>query len=106
MIDVKALVGALASAVREQPELRRELVEALGVSAGAEPDRYLSVKRYAELHSIGESTTRAAIRDGRLEATKIGGSVRVKTSAVIGPKQADSPTARAERAWSKVAGSR
>lgn len=45
---------------------------------------YVTVNDYARQRSISTSTVRAAIRDGRLAAMRIGRSVRISADAEIG----------------------
>ncbi len=102
-VNRRELALELVAAVREDAKLRGELVAALGVQAV--PERFLSVRAYAELHGKGQSSIRAAIRDGRLEAVRNGGSVRIRAGALIAaPKAADTPRARADRAWGALHG--
>ena len=80
MIDVLALLDALVDHVRRDPELRRKFVEALALE-NREP--LLAIKPWARAHSLGESTVRRAISEGRLPVTRIGRSVRIAAEAVI-----------------------
>lgn len=94
-VDVKALVRAVVDAVKADPELRRELAVALGIEerrAG-----HLTVQAYATRHSLGVSTVRRAIREERLDAVKIGRSVRIPTDATIAKSPRDAAIERAER---------
>ena len=45
---------------------------------------HVTVAAYAAKHSLGVSTVREAIREGRLPAVKIGRAVRVPAEAQIG----------------------
>jgi excisionase family DNA binding protein len=61
----------------------------------------VTVQAFAAAHSISASTVRAAIRDGRLPAVKVGRAVRVRGDAEIGRpvtrNHAEAPAVRAER---------
>jgi excisionase family DNA binding protein len=54
----------------------------------------LTVAEYARRWSLGQSTVRAAIREGRLEHVRIGRAVRIPAAAKIG-KDVDATTERA-----------
>ena len=60
--------------------VRRVLREEL---AAMKPAALLTVEDYALARSISQSTVRGAIREGRLEVTRIGRSVRVASGAEI-----------------------
>lgn len=70
---------------------------AAALSRAARPanDEYLTVAEYARRYAISESTVRTAIREGRLEHTRIGRAVRVPAAAKIGASAPDSATERA-----------
>lgn len=72
-----AFAADLEAAVRAV--VRDELERRAG-GAGAE---LVTVAAYAGRRSISKSTVRAAIADGRLEAVKIGRSVRIPANAAI-----------------------
>ena len=78
--------------------VRRVLREEL---AAMKPAALLTVEDYADARSISQSTVRAAIREGRLEATRIGRSVRVASGAEISKSLSsdleNSPAVRAAR---------
>ncbi len=83
--------------------VRRVLREEL---AAMKPAGLLTVEDYALAQAISQSTVRAAIRDGRLEVTRIGRAVRVASgaeiaSAAVEPK---SVIAKAERKLGLVKG--
>ena len=101
----------------------RPLVRALAVEAvtsvlaaqrsrdGADPARQLvTMAVFAQMRGVSLSTVRAAIRDGRLTATKIGRSVRVAADATLGtPVHAVNsarPAARAARILGLVGGAK
>jgi excisionase family DNA binding protein len=72
--------------------------------AAAPSDELVTMAMFARRRSISESTVRAAIRDGRLEAVKIGRAVRVRGDAQLGkPARSsgnasnDTPRTRAAR---------
>lgn len=62
--------------------VRDELASALA-SRAAEAPTLVTVAAYAAARSISPSTVRAAIRDGRLPATRIGRAVRLDSTAEI-----------------------
>jgi excisionase family DNA binding protein len=76
--DLEAVVARLVRA-----EVDRRLAE-LGVT-GAPPawPALVTVAAYAAARSISPATVRAAIREGRLEAHRIGRAVRVPAAAEI-----------------------
>jgi excisionase family DNA binding protein len=86
--------------------VRRVLPEVLAATrAVPAADELVTMETFARRWSISESTVRAAIRDGRLPAVKIGRAVRVRGDAQIGTPapsssastNADTPRARAAR---------
>lgn len=91
----------LAAALREDSELRAELVAALDLAGReAPPSRHLTVAAFAASRSIGKSTVRRAIREHRLEVVRVGRSVRVPADAAIAASArttADAAMQRAER---------
>jgi hypothetical protein len=84
-IDTRELVRELVAAVRADADLRRQLVEALGVETVKANDRYVSPATYAREHVLGVSTVRAAIRAKRLPAVRVGRAVRIPADAQIAP---------------------
>lgn len=85
--------------------VREELEQLLAArDRDATPD-LLTVRSYAERHSISQSTVRQAIRDGRLQAQRIGRAVRVPARGVIAPRaDAETPDAVALRILAGGAG--
>lgn len=86
--------------------VRRVLPEVLAATrAVPAADELVTMETFARRRSISESTVRAAIRDGRLPAVKIGRAVRVRADAQIGTPapslsastSSDTPRARAAR---------
>ena len=53
-----------------------------GLPAAAHPRQCLRIPTVAELLDVSPSTVRRLIRDGRLEAIRIGSSVRVTEASV------------------------
>jgi excisionase family DNA binding protein len=100
-LDVRALVGAIAEAVRQDPALAAELRAALGAEAPAE---LVTVAEYARIRSVATSTVRRAIREGRLDATRIGRAVRVRADAEIGAPTRTATTTPRARALAILAG--
>jgi excisionase family DNA binding protein len=82
---------AVRRAVRDELAARQPTAELVTIAA------------FARQRSISIGTVRNAIRDGRLEATKIGRAVRVRADAAIGkaarpvPAGPETPVARAAR---------
>lgn len=80
--------------------VRRVVREELASERSTRAD-LVTVQAFAAAHSISPSTVRAAIRDGRLQAVKVGRAVRVRADAGIGRpvelNRADAPAVRAER---------
>jgi excisionase family DNA binding protein len=87
------------SVARSLADLIRGIVrQELDQRAAESAVRHLTVSAYAATHSLGKSTVRTAIREGRLPVERIGRAVRVRADAVIAPRAAtESATARAER---------
>lgn len=83
--------------------VRKVLRECAELAAAAPADELVTMATFARRRSISESTVRAAIRDGRLPAEKIGRAVRVRADAQIGKPapsssaSSDTPRARAAR---------
>jgi hypothetical protein len=74
----------LAAALREDSELRAELVAALDLAGReAPPSRQLTVEAFAASRSIGKSTVRRAIREHRRDVVRVGRAIRVPANAVI-----------------------
>jgi excisionase family DNA binding protein len=99
-------MGAIEQLLAEVQALRAELAE----SRAERRTAYVTIVDFARSHDLGVSTVRAAIRDGRLAATKIGRSVRIAADAVIGKPvragEATSAAARRERVLAIVRGGR
>lgn len=102
-VDRRALGRELVAAVREDRDLRRELAAALELGARAD---LVSVAAFAAARSISQSTVRAAIREGRLEATKIGRAIRIATDATIRSTTDRDATSLADRRLGVVQGGR
>ncbi len=66
--------------------VRRVVREELAAAQAQPAEQFVTIAVYADAHSIGESTVRAAIRDGRLPSTKIGRAVRISSTAKIAGK--------------------
>ena len=64
--------------------VRRVIREELAAAAKPCADDHITIADYAVARSISPSTVRAAIRDGRLPAVKIGRAVRVPANIEIG----------------------
>lgn len=79
--------------------VRRVVREELAAARPAPADEMVTIATFARMRAISKSTVRAANRDGRLQATKIGRAVRVRANAQIGEPTAgtDTPAARAAR---------
>jgi len=100
----KALDAVIESVVR------RVMREELAAVRATPADEMLTIETFARMRAISKSTVRAAIRGGRLQATRIGRAVRVRSDAQIGEPAAaagsgapaaaagsDTPAARAMR---------
>lgn len=92
----KALEVVIESVVRRV--VREELAAVRAAPAG----EMVTIERFARMRAISKSTVRAAIRGGRLQATRIGRAVRLRSDAQIGESAAaaprsDTPAARAMR---------
>ena len=95
------IIGLVEAAVSLVRRIVREEIE----RSNAERDDasvYITVKNYAQKHSISRSTVKAAIKDGRLPVTRIGRSVRILASALIRPRdrsaeELDEVTLKVER---------
>jgi excisionase family DNA binding protein len=93
------LARELAAALREDSELRAELVAALDLAGReAPPSRQLTVEAVAASRSIGKSTVRRAIREHRLEVVRVGRAVRVPADAVIAAPARTTTDAAMQRA--------
>jgi len=69
----------------ELRELVRAVVrEELAAVKPLAPVELVTVAEYARRRSISTSTVRAAIREGRLDAQRIGRAVRIQADAAIG----------------------
>lgn len=99
IVDMHAFACALADLARRDPAVRRNLATAFGVSRDDQPPeaKLVTVAAYAAQHSLGNSTVRRAIREGRLAVQRIGRSVRIPADAVIANRRPDAVMARAER---------
>jgi excisionase family DNA binding protein len=75
----------LRSLVRE--EAREAMREVLAARA-AGVDELVTIAAFARARSISPSTVRKALRDGRLDATRIGRSIRIHAGASIRPRSA------------------
>lgn len=71
--------------------VRRVVREELAAIAKPITGDKITIAAYAAARSISPSTVRAAIRDGRLAAMKVGRSVRVPADAEIGVQVHASP---------------
>jgi excisionase family DNA binding protein len=93
-----------------EPLLRRVLREELAATRDEPPTELVTVAMFAAEHSIAPATVRAMIKDGRLEATRIGKrAIRVRRDALIAPTtraravaSADTPAERARRLVEKL----
>ena len=74
----------LDAALREL--VRQEVERALGELRPADHRRLITVRDWCRARSLGASTAREAIREGRLASTRIGRAVRVWSDAEIVPR--------------------
>lgn len=104
---LRGLLKDAIAVLRDDPELREELSHVLS-AADRTPARYLSPRAFAEQHSLGVSTVRELIRDGRLPAIRIGRCVRIAADAQIAPvaatKHIETTDSRADRRLGLVRG--
>lgn len=93
--DASPLDAQIRAIVRD--EIQRALAD-LGASAAPE---LVTMAEYARARSISVTTVRAAIRDGRLEAHRIGRAVRVRARDEIA-RPVGAQTDRSEAARRKL----
>ncbi len=68
----------------------------------AQPEM-ITMREFGRRHSVSENTVRNMIRDGRLDAVKIGAAVRIRADAAVGkpapraPNVIDTPRERAAK---------
>lgn len=95
MSALDGLRALIAEVVRE--EVRHALADATKPTSS----HLNTVKAYSSARSISVSTVRAAIREGRLPAVRVGRAVRIPADAElsrpISPKQTATRTSRADR---------
>lgn len=89
----KAFEAVLESVVR------RVVREELAATRTALADEMVTIATFARMRAISKSTVRAAIREGRLPATRIGRAVRIRANAQIGEPTAGMDTPAARAAW-------
>lgn len=99
-----SLIDQIADRVADRIVPR--LVAALAGAPAA--DELVPPATFARMRSISVSTVRAAIREGRLPATKIGRAVRIAADAQIGravnrpTTNEDTPQMRAAKLWARL----
>jgi excisionase family DNA binding protein len=106
---VEALHTLTAEIVRSE-EFRTALRDVVSEVLAARPTEMVSVETFAAEHSLCTATVRAMIRDGRLQATRIGKrAVRIRRDATIGrsasgpaPPGAETPAAIADRILARL----
>jgi excisionase family DNA binding protein len=98
-IDLEAVIELIAERIAERVVGR--VVDHLAGRPEPGPE-LITMREFARRHSISETTVRAMIKDGRLDAVKIGAAVRVRANAQIGKpasvasqNRGDTPRARA-----------
>jgi excisionase family DNA binding protein len=109
-VDRRALARELIAALNDDPTLRSELISTLRATAN-DIGQLVTVGEYARQKSISCSTVRAAIREGRLKAVRIGRAVRIPIDADLGvqiacKQSANTTSARADRILGLVGGQR
>jgi hypothetical protein len=83
MSALEQLLNLVRRVVRE--DFRQVVREELIAHASPPATELVSVATFAAEHSLCEATVRAMIRDGRLQATRIGKrAVRIRRDATIG----------------------
>jgi len=80
-IDLDAMIDMIAERIAERVAAR--VGDRLGEPADTSPD-LVTMREFARRNSISETTVRAMIKDGRLDAVKIGAAVRIRVDAQIG----------------------
>ena len=99
-----ALEVLVRRVVREELTAHRERVDAVRASDA------VTMTVFAQMRGVSVSTVRAAIRDGRLSATKIGRAVRIAADAKLGTPvhavNSAKPAARAARILGLVGGAK
>ena len=104
-IDLEAVIDMIAERIAERVAAR--VGDRLGEPPDAGPD-LVTMREFARRNSISETTVRAMIKDGRLDAVKIGAAVRIRVDAQIGksapraPAVAGTPQARAAGILRKI----
>ncbi len=99
-IDVDALLDMIVERLADRIAGRIEQRSA--ERADAQPE-LITMREFGRRHSICETTVRNMIRDGRLDAVKIGAAVRIRADAVVGkpapraPNVIDTPQERAAK---------
>jgi hypothetical protein len=79
------------------PVVRQVVREELAAVSAAPATEMVSVGTFAAEHALCAATVRAMIRDGRLEATRIGKrAVRIRRDAKIGPSATGQASADAK----------
>lgn len=78
-----------------RPLIERVVREVLSERDKPASDAHLTVAEYARRYSISQSTVRAAIREKRLEHTRIGRAVRIPADARISSSSVDDARAAA-----------
>ena len=79
--------------------VREEIFACASESA---PPQYLTVAAFAAARSIGQSTVRKAIREGRLESIRIGRAVRISSKMEIGRRKSSDRDIAWERAAKRL----
>lgn len=99
-IDLDGVLELIADRIADR--LADRVADQLAARPEAGPE-LITMRAFARRNSISETTVRAMIKDGRLDAVKIGAAVRVRADAQIGksapraPEVAETPRARANR---------
>jgi excisionase family DNA binding protein len=97
-IDLNAVIDMIAERIAQRVATR--VGDRFGEHSDPSPD-LVTMREFARRNSISETTVRAMIKDGRLDAVKIGAAVRIRADAQIGksapraPVSAGTPQARA-----------
>jgi excisionase family DNA binding protein len=84
--------------------VRRVVREELAAAHAAPATEMVTMGTFAREHAISVATVRAMIRDGRVDAVRIGRAVRMRRDAQIGERVAvaETVTARAQRILNKL----
>jgi len=99
-IELDAVIDLIAERIAER--VAAKVGDRLGERPNIGPE-LINMRDFASRNSISETTVRAMIKDGRLDAVKIGTAVRIRADAQIG-KSASRALAVAHTPQARAAG--